>query len=590
MKHFSRTYLLFGIFLFSLPAVTAHAGGNGRITGLIKSISGSPLSNAVIKIVREVNQGEALAIARTDSRGFFKSINLTPGTYYLQVSRQGYQPVTTTKFALDSGRTTSLDIVLQDFIGFISNNDDPRNWDLKTVMRSTSDRRLIFRNTPGGVLPDVENNASAFYRSGAMNIASNTSLGGGQNYLARPQASQAGVSSNFAIAEPLSQHSRMIVSGQLDFGHGAFWRLRNTYNYRPNKDTDYKISAGYGQMNVNYPSFTSIAGQMISQETGLRASAVRTIAVGLEGNTNFLDLLSIKYGLDYSRLHYDNSRSFFYPSIQVVVHPAEGWSIQSSFASRRIRDTNSVQLPDGEILNLSEPTLITMVGNRVSMSQVRHSEVSAQRDIAQDTALEFAVYQDRIQGPGLPVMITTVTPFTRHSQIVEMDENRSGQRGVRATLKQRISDILNASFDYVYGDALGIGGTDGVILSEGLDRKLGSYLQQRNQHSITGRVDAMIPSTKTSILATSRWYPGNPLTPVDWFSDRMDIGTKSTNVEIRQVVPLPEFLSTSGRWEVLVDLRNVLNQGREVLQTNDGEIILNRNPRSLRFGLSLSFR
>jgi hypothetical protein len=70
----------------------------------------------------------------------------------------------------------------------------------------------------------------------------------------------------------------------------------------------------------------------------------------------------------------------------------------------------------------------------------------------------------------------------------------------------------------------------------------------------------------------------------------MEIGTKSTNFELRQAIPLPEFMATAGRWEVLVDLRNILNQGREVLPTKDGEIVLNRNPRSLRFGLSLSFR
>jgi hypothetical protein len=45
-----------------------------------------------------------------------------------------------------------------------------------------------------------------------------------------------------------------------------------------------------------------------------------------------------------------------------------------------------------------------------------------------------------------------------------------------------------------------------------------------------------------------------------------------------------------GRWEVMVDLRNILNQGKEIMPTSDGEIVLNRNPRSLRFGLSLSFR
>jgi hypothetical protein len=70
----------------------------------------------------------------------------------------------------------------------------------------------------------------------------------------------------------------------------------------------------------------------------------------------------------------------------------------------------------------------------------------------------------------------------------------------------------------------------------------------------------------------------------------MDIGAKSTNLEIRQVLPLPEFIESAGRWEILVDLRNVLNQGKEVIPTSDGEIVLNRNPRSMRFGLSLSFR
>jgi len=44
-----------------------------------------------------------------------------------------------------------------------------------------------------------------------------------------------------------------------------------------------------------------------------------------------------------------------------------------------------------------------------------------------------------------------------------------------------------------------------------------------------------------------------------------------------------------GRWEILVDLRNILNQGMESLPTPGGEIVLNRNPRSLRFGFSLSF-
>jgi hypothetical protein len=587
MRYLSRSFILLGLFLITLPPVAAYAKGSGRITGMIKSVSGSPLHDAVIRIVGEAKNGALLSIAKTDGRGVFKSGKLTPGAYYLQISRTGYLPVTTTKFILDPGKTTSLDIVLQEFIGFVAKDDDPRNWDLKTVLRSTSDRRLIFRDLSGNM--DADDSLASFSRSGAMNIASNTALDG-ENFSARPQASQAGVSSNFAIAEPLSQHSRMILSGQLDFGHAAFWRIRNTYNYRPDGDHDYKLSVGYGQMNVNYPGSSSISSQMLSEGSGLRESGVRTLAFGVEGNTNFLDLLSVKYGFDYSHLHYGDSRSFFFPSVQILLQPAEGWSIRTSFTSRRMSDTNCVQLPDGEILDLSEPTLITMVGNQVSMSQIQHSEISARKEIARNTALELAVYQDTTQGPGLPVMVTTITPMEKRSQVVEMNEDHSAQRGVRFTVRRKIAENLQASVDYVYGDALTIRGIVGLVSGEQLDGRLAGYLDQRNQHSLTGRVNATIPYIKTGILATVRWYPGNPLTPVDWFSDRMDIGTKSTNFELRQPIPMPEFIGLTGRWEVLVDLRNVLDQGREVLPTKDGEIVLNRNPRSLRFGLNLTFR
>lgn len=580
MRYFSRTSLLFGLLLLSLPpGIEAGSNKDGRISGIIKSVSGDPLADAVVRIFRDVRQGHSLIVTKTNGQGFFKS-NLTPGIYFLQISHQGYQPVTTTKFVIDAGRTASLDIVLQEFIGLLSNEEDPRNWDMKTVMRSTSDRRMIFRDQPGVPLPEIENRP--FYRNGAMNIASGT------GYLTGPQASQNGISSNFAFAEPVSRHSRMILSGQLDFGREAFWRVRNTYNYRPNRDHDYRISAGYGTMNVNYAGLNPISQRMLSQDT-VPASGVRALAIGVEGSRNFMDIMAFKYGFDYSMLHCGGAKSFFYPSLEILIQPVEGWDIQTSFTSRRVSDRNSVVLPDGEVLNLVEPTIITMVDGRVSMTQIQHSEVAARRKVDDKTALEFAVYQDRAHGPGLPVMVTTVSPSARSSKVMQMDEDQSSQRGVRVTLKRKMADNLSASVAYVYGDSVGIVGADGIALSEQL-KNLSAYLQQRNQHSVTGRVDAAVPATGTRLLATVRWYSGNPLTPVDWFSDRMDIGTKSANFEIRQMVPLPEFIESAGRWEILVDLRNVLNQGREVLPTSDGEIVLNRNPRSMRFGLNLSFR
>jgi hypothetical protein len=173
---------------------------------------------------------------------------------------------------------------------------------------------------------------------------------------------------------------------------------------------------------------------------------------------------------------------------------------------------------------------------------------------------------------------------------VQMNEDHFKQQGARLTVKRKIIENLNGSVDYVYGAATSISGVGEFISRDSLTGDLANYLRQRYQHSITGRLDATLPVIKTNLLATMRWYSGNPLTPVDWFSDRMDIGTKSANVEIRQSIPFPDLMGATGRWEVWLNLRNILNQGIEALPAKDGELVLNRNPRSLRFGLSFNFR
>jgi hypothetical protein len=583
MKPISRILIFLSFSLLVLHAYAGSPKNNGRVTGYIINTSGSPLRDAIIKIFREVQQGESLSIARSDNQGFFKSSSLRPGTYYLQISRRGYQPVTTSRFAIDQGRSITLDIILQDVISYLSNNDDPRNQDLKSVMRSSSSSRHIFQISPDAVSLDRENGASPFYRSAAMNVASSTSISG-KSYLVRPQTSQSGVSSNFALAEPISQKGRMILTGQLDYGCGSFWRLRDTFHYRSDKDHDYRISVGYGRINTNYPGSSSISSQLVSQDSG-----VQTLAFGVEGNTKVLDILAIKYGFDYSRLHYGMSRSFFYPSIQILLSPTNGLSFGASVTSQRISDTNTVILADGEVLNLTEPTFITMTDNQVSMSQIRHSEVIVRKIFNFGSAIEIAVFQDRMQGPGLPLMVTAITPSEQKTHVIEMGESDSSQRGMRFTIKHEILDYLSGSVAYAYGNAMNISNIDQPVPSDRLEESLSSLMHEGYQHSITSQLDAVVPITKTSILATLRWYSRNPLTPVDWFSDRMDIGSKSINFEIRQAVPVPELFGTTGKWEALVDLRNILNQGRGVLPATDGEIVLNRNPRSMRFGLSLSF-
>jgi hypothetical protein len=592
MRYISRTAVLFSIILFTLHTSNAASKNGGQITGSILNQSGSPLRDAIIRIFRDVQEDELITIVRSDSRGFYKSLHLAPGIYHLRVSRQGYLPKNAGKFEVGSGHNISMDIILNELFDRISNDDDPRNWGIGAVMRSTSDRRLIFRNTPKDIESDNSRNAAIstvpFNRSGAMSIASNTSLNR-ENFLTGPQSNQSGITSNFAFTEPLSPHGRMIFSGQMDFGNSSFWRIRDTFNYRQDKDHDYRVSLGFGQMNANYPGSGSIPAQLTPQNPDFQESGADTFSFGVEGRTRLLNLLAINYAFEYSRLHYGTDRGLFHPSFQILLTPSEKWSFRTSISSRRLSDTNAIVLSDGETLNLSEPAMINMIGNHIRMSQVRHSEVAAQRTIIAGTSVELAAYQDRTMGAGIPIMLTTNTPLEQQSSVIEIDQQCPVQRGMRFTVNRKLADYLDSSIAYIYGGATSISAGNERLASSQLIENLPRYLRRHYQHSITGRLNATIPITRTMVLATMRWNSGNPLTPLDWFSDRMDIGTKSTSFQIRQTIPLPEFFGTSGKWEVLVELRNMLNQGRETLSASNGDIILNRYPRSLRCGINLNF-
>jgi hypothetical protein len=586
---------LFGLLATAMGAGTAAAASDdsGRIVGSVSDSFGTPLRDALVQVVQAVHDGENFTSLRSDAGGFFKTAVLAPGVYRLQVSRQGYRSVSTTRFVVDDTRSVSLEIALHKFSDAVLRNDDPRNQGVRQVLRGISERRLIFRSSPGEDVDaeSAEASADGFARGGAMRIASGSAKSEG--YILRPQASQSGVSTNFAFTEPLGAHSRVILSGQVDTGAGAFWRLRNTYNYRPDKDRDYNISVGYGRMSGNQLVSDSIQSPANSLPP---ADGLETFAFSTEGTTRLFDLLSIRYGIDYARLHYGEDKSYFYPSLQILLTPAEGWSFETSLTSRRLSDAGSIMLPGGEVLNLAESTLLTMVGDRVSMSQVRHSEAVVRRELKPGASLELAFYQDYINGPGIPILVTALTPSGQRSCVVEMDEDRSRQKGVRLTAKHDVAENLTGSIIYIYGESQEISpvstasGAAALATVAELEGNPEAFMRREYRHSVTGRIDAFVPSSGTNVIATVRWNSGNPLTALDWFSDKMDIGTNSANLEVRQILPLPAFLEVAGRWEVMFELRNALNQGRKRVATADGEIAFDRNPRSVRFGLNYTFR
>jgi hypothetical protein len=257
--------------------------------------------------------------------------------------------------------------------------------------------------------------------------------------------------------------------------------------------------------------------------------------------------------------------------------------------SRRINDDNIVELPDGEPVNLLEPAYISEINNKIRISQVRHSELSVARKLAEDTTLEVTVYRDRTDGPGTPFLMTTSTKYGEKSTVAQLRDDQDAQQGLRIGFTRVLMDSVRGSVTYDYGTAAGLSSLNHLVPSDIMATRLLDFIQRSYYHSISSQLEAKIPQTRTHVQATLRWYPGDPISPIDQFADRMDAVAKGMSFSLRQVIPVPEFMGCPGRWEARIDVRNPFDQGMNRIPTSDGELILTRNPRTVRFGLNLNF-
>ena len=111
-------------------------------------------------------------------------------------------------------------------------------------------------------------------------------------------------------------------------------------------------------------------------------------------------------------------------------------------------------------------------------------------------------------------------------------------------------------------------------------------MKSRYFNMVSASVDASIQKTGTNIAAVYRRTDGTPLTPLDVHSDYYDVSDNSLNFFIRQSIPI---LTSLGKWEAIIDIRNIMNQGVLAYESPNGDLILVRATRSIRGGISFRF-
>ncbi|MBC5824832.1 MAG: TonB-dependent receptor [Candidatus Eremiobacteraeota bacterium] len=101
-------FLIAGLLCAGALPVAGNAGTTGSISGRVRADGGAPLANARISVV----SASQTAIATTDVRGFYSLLNMTPDTYIVTASKEGYDSASSSGITVQADQNSAADFSL----------------------------------------------------------------------------------------------------------------------------------------------------------------------------------------------------------------------------------------------------------------------------------------------------------------------------------------------------------------------------------------------------------------------------------------------------------------------------------------------
>jgi hypothetical protein len=548
------------LFFLALVSVDTRAASLAQLQGILRDQAGHPVANLTFSLVKAGLRHSL----KTDSRGQFLFKNLAAGEYSIQLDTTRLRASGPAKVKVGSGEQLFLTVVLQQVFGLQDEDPAQDNYEIRTILRNTADSRLIFRYDPG-VQPDVpegqpHNNAIVEVYAGGMSLS--------------PGSLSSTTLTNFGRAESLGERTGYVLGVQMASGDDGLWKVRGLLQHKLGREHNLEASLGYSRLRLatSQPMDwrdPAELGPALLQVVG----SAETLALGLLHDWTPADEWRVRYGLEIDQVRATTTRTYLNPILEAAWEPWQNGQIAARVTHRRLSRYDVLQLPGGESLEMTDAIRATKIGSGLRMSLDRRYEIVGAQTW-RSVRGEIALFRDQL-GPG--------NAYRAYSDGVFDDllVRESVQRGIRAGASLDSGDVSYA-MDYVLGTAPGLD-ESGPALT--LDRAIRTH----RYHMVTGRVEGRIPRINTVLTGMVRVSSGRPISTLDAFNDSWDICNQSVNFFVRQIIPLPDLWGFASRLEALLDLRNILNQDIGSIQTSSGELVLVRNPRSVRGGISLNF-
>jgi hypothetical protein len=552
------------------------------VTGTVKDEHGSPLLGAVVALFQPRPRGREIVSVRTDAHGKF-SANIAPGIYSLRATAEGFVARILPRINIDRPVRVTYDFQLKRTNTLVQKrgDSDDYRWIARSAQRQVLNLQEVDEAEEGPEAAiDVTDGAAA----GSENPA-RPPFHGMTQLVAVGSADRAGdpgsnfFGTNFAFSGTLPGNLEMALIGQKGMGHFAPNRLSAIASMRASEKHQVTASIGYGQLT------RELSNAILSNSIG--GNSLEQFSVSAIGSWQVFRPLILIYGFDYSSFlgSATSQRDSVLPRFAVQYAPSSRLHLNAGVTPGAAQYRSSVESFNTENIQASfEDSPPEVAFNEAPIpDRSQRFEAGIERIFGDgDSALEASAFYDLISGHGvgvlaLPLEASPETQATLRQVAHRVTAVNGAARGIRVVFRRNLDEHLTASVGYSVGRGMRFNNlmTESATPADIFE---GGFFQVA-----TAKLDIDLKQeTGTSISTVIRLSPSAVVFAIDPFAGRMSVYDPNINIYVTQ--ELPSF-GLPGRWQALVDLRNLLDRATGIEDGNIN-IIAARARRTLRGGLA----
>ncbi len=579
--------LFFPLFLFFMVSFVP---GNVFIGGRVLTREKKPIVGALVRL--HFSGAKKVLKKKTDRDGRFSFFVKNYKKYILFVSKNGFLEQS---FILSEKNIKKnkyyMDIVL------MRNESSEVNWDIKSLLRASNvENNLIFKFGRGAKIKspkrngkgNVEDKPALIYGSGRKRgrekifLSTTSEIFGGGDFFSFPINLNSGFTTKFAYLQPVGSRTNIIVAGRINSSEQEDVSLKNVVQLDISKKHKTEITFGFSRFGQIESTVSNSFSNSIENEIINTFQPIKTLNVSFKDIFKIDEPLQVVYGFDLTHVNGKDGITFVNPKFEFHFTPQKNLDVFFNANQERKSYDSEIAVDEGERFSLLSPVSVSRVnGLDTYVNRYTHYDSGFSFLIGNNTKLKLTTFIDKVAGAGVPFVAVLKNPFKDESKFYPVLPSKyTTTNGVKFDFEHRWNEILKTSVIYIYGTASFI---------EGYSQSEGKFsFAKRFVNKISTNVDFTIPSTKTNIKTIYNYSPGeNPIFGVGSFYDYYATGNNSLNLFIKQKI---SFLNSNfGKWEAILDLRDILNQGIDVYETMGGDLIIVRNRRSLRGGINFHF-